>query len=62
MENQRKVHRRRWAVIGPIILIVIGLVLLLEQTGVIAPYALSRWWPLLLIVIGVWMLWERANR
>jgi hypothetical protein len=62
LENERKRRRRRWGVIGPGILILIGVVLLLEQTGFIAPHALSRWWPLLLIFIGAWLLLERYNR
>jgi LiaI-LiaF-like transmembrane region len=62
LESERKRHRRRWGAIGPLVLIVIGVVLLLEQNGIIAPHALSRWWPLLLVFVGAWLLLERANR
>jgi hypothetical protein len=62
LDNGRKRHRRRWGIIGPVILIVIGVVFLLEQNGVIAPHTLSRWWPLLLIFIGAWLLAEKYSR
>jgi hypothetical protein len=50
-------HRSR---AGALILIVVGAVFLLINLGVL-PVAelrqlLSRWWPLILIVIGVWQL------
>jgi uncharacterized membrane protein YfcA len=60
--NGHKTHRRRWRIFAPVVLIIIGVVLLLEQTGVIAPHTLSRWWPLLLILVGVWLLVDRYNR
>ena len=45
---------------GPFILIFIGAVFLLVNLGVL-PIAelrqlLAKWWPLILIVIGAWML------
>lgn len=45
---------------GAIVLIVIGSVLLLVNLGIL-PVAelralLARWWPLILILIGVWQL------
>ena len=45
---------------GPIILILIGTILLLVNLGML-PIAelkalLAKWWPLILIVIGVWQL------
>jgi len=45
---------------GPIILILIGTVFLLVNLGIM-PIAelralLAKWWPLILILIGVWQL------
>ncbi len=45
---------------GPIVLIVIGAILLLVNLGLV-PIAelralLAKWWPLILILIGVWQL------
>ncbi len=45
---------------GAIVLIVVGSVLLLVNLGIL-PVAelralLARWWPLILILIGVWQL------
>ena len=62
MGNERKRMRYHVGVLGPVILIIIGVVFLLEQNGIIAPHALSRWWPLLLIVTGAWLLFARYSR
>jgi hypothetical protein len=45
---------------GPIILIVIGTIFLLINFGIV-PIAelkaiLAKWWPLILVVVGVWQL------
>lgn len=45
---------------GPIVLILVGTILLLVNLGML-PIAelkalLAKWWPLILIVIGVWQL------
>jgi hypothetical protein len=62
MASEHKRGRYHAGVLGPVILIIVGVVFLLEQNGIIAPHALSRWWPLLLIVIGAWLLFVRYNR
>lgn len=46
--------------VGPMILIAIGVILLLINFGVV-PIAelkamLAKWWPLILVVVGVWQL------
>lgn len=46
--------------IGPIILIVVGTVFLLINFGIV-PIAelkaiLAKWWPIILVVVGVWQL------
>lgn len=54
-------RRRGRGVIGPIMLVVVGLTLLLERNGVISSEVISRWWPLVLVMIGGWMLVERLG-
>jgi len=53
-------HRRRHSRFGALVLIVVGVLFLLINLG-IAPAAqiralLAQWWPLVLIVVGVWLL------
>ena len=49
----------------PIALIVVGTVALLDSLDVIAfrdiRHLLVRWWPLILIAIGVYLLFERRS-
>lgn len=54
-------RRRGRGVIGPIMLVMVGLTLLLERNGVISSEVISRWWPLVLVMIGGWMLVERLG-
>jgi lipopolysaccharide export LptBFGC system permease protein LptF len=54
--------RRPAGLIGAIVLIVIGLVLLLLKNEVISPEFVSRWWPLLLVAVGAWLLVSRLWR
>ncbi len=68
MRIQRDIYRtqvrgmRRGSIIGPICLVAIGIVFLLVQTGHLASYRLwdwyGRWWPLLLVGLGVVLLIE----
>ena len=70
MRAQRDLYRqqmraaRRSSILGPIILIVIGIIFLLIQTGRLSGYAVwnwyARWWPLLLVGAGVLILLEWA--
>jgi Domain of unknown function (DUF5668) len=51
-------HRRD--LIGPGVLIVIGVILLLRNLGYI-PASLDQWWPVILILIGLWILFARST-
>jgi hypothetical protein len=46
---------------GAIILIALGVILLLDTTGIIAMYDMERYWPVGLIVLGVYLLFARMN-
>jgi len=56
--------QRRTSLVGPILLIAIGIVFFLMYTGRIAPYGLfhwyAHWWPVLLIGFGLLRLGEWA--
>ncbi len=56
--------QRRTSLIGPILLIAVGIVFFLIHTGRISPFAFfgwySHWWPLLLIAVGALRLGEWA--
>ena len=68
MRAQRDLYReqiraaRRSSILGPIVLILIGIVFLLIQTGRLQGYVVwtwyARWWPLLLVGAGVLILLE----
>lgn len=47
--------------IGPIVLIGLGALLLLDTTDILSLERLSRFWPVGLILIGVYMLWARLE-
>ncbi|MBV9085054.1 MAG: hypothetical protein JOZ62_20440 [Acidobacteriaceae bacterium] len=47
--------------VGPIVLIAIGILFLLDSLDVLQLRQVGRYWPVLLIVIGVWMLYARLN-
>ena len=55
MSRYIMIRRLRW----PAILLLIGVLALLHQTGVV-PYFWRLFWPLLLILVGVLLLAERA--
>ena len=67
---QRDVYRaqyramRRGSIVGPMLIVVIGIIFLLVQTGHLRSYSLwawyGRWWPLLLVGVGVVLLVEWA--
>ncbi|MFL6448737.1 MAG: LiaI-LiaF-like domain-containing protein [Bryobacteraceae bacterium] len=46
---------------GPIILIGIGFLFLLDTLNLLDFHRIGRYWPVLLIVIGAYMLYSRAN-
>jgi hypothetical protein len=62
MDDKPRRDRQYRGILGPIVLLVVGVVLLLEKTGVIQRDMLWQWWPLLLILIGGWLLVTRINR
>jgi hypothetical protein len=47
--------------IGPIFLIVIGVLFLLDTLGLLEFRELARFWPVLLIVVGAFMLYSRVR-
>ena len=49
------------SLIGPVILIVLGVVFLLSNLGLLPPLGtlLVKWWPLILIVVGLARLARR---
>ena len=47
------------APVGPVILILIGVLFLLDSLHLIAFRDISRFWPVILIFIGAWMLYSR---
>src|SRR5271157_1615173 len=52
-------YRYRRSIVGPLVLITIGLVFLLRNIGIRIPWHwFGHWWPLLLILIGVIRLIE----
>ncbi len=59
---------RSRSIVGPIILIALGLLFLLSNLGWIPHIGqlLVTWWPLILIVVGVSMLiertWDRSDK
>jgi hypothetical protein len=49
------------SLIGALILITLGVALLLSNLGLLPPLGplFARWWPLILIVVGVSLLFRR---
>jgi hypothetical protein len=62
MDNGREKRRRRGGLLGGMILIVVGMVMLLERNGIIDRQLVSQWWPLLLVLIGGWLIASRLGR
>jgi TM2 domain-containing membrane protein YozV len=54
-------RQRSGAPIGPIILIAIGVLYLLNTLNLVDFHEISRYWPVILIVIGAWMLYNRVS-
>ena len=47
--------------IGPLILIVLGALFLMNTLDLFPFFYFWRFWPLVLILVGVWMLWKRTT-
>ena len=62
MKNPAEKNRPYRGLVGPMILVLIGTVFLLERTGVIQREMLSQLWPMVLIVVGGSLLARRINR
>ena len=52
----------RPSIAGGLIIITIGVIFLLDNVGVLEAHAFTRWWPLLLIILGVSKLISRGWR
>lgn len=61
MNNEQCKSRRYRGIIGPLVLIIIGVVFLLEKNGYLDREMIAQWWPLLLIFIGVGLLAARLR-
>jgi hypothetical protein len=48
--------------VGPILLIVLGVVFLLDQLDVLRFSEIARYWPVLLIAVGAWALVVRFQQ
>ena len=53
--------QRRGEPVGAIVLIVVGLLFLLSTLGVLDVDWISRGWPLLVLLLGIWLLVRRAT-
>ncbi len=47
--------------IGPLVLIVLGALFLMHTMDFFPFHYVWRFWPLMLILLGVWMLWQRTT-
>ena len=54
---------RRKSIIAPVILIVLGVVFLLSNFGLLPPLGplFARWWPAILVLVGVLLLLRRLD-
>lgn len=59
-DSERGCSRR--GLIAPLVLILLGSVFLLQNTGLLPRYIAQQWWPVLLLVVGVAMLLRRSMR
>jgi len=57
--SQNRIGSR--APVGPIVLIAIGFLFLLDTLNLLEFHRIARFWPVLLIVIGAYMLYSRAS-
>lgn len=62
MEERRKYRRRPRGILGALVLITMGALFLMEKNGIIERHMLAQWWPLMLILIGGWLLVTRLAR
>ena len=56
-------HRSTHAPVGPIVLIVLGVLFLFDNLHVLPfDWIFENGWPVLLIGMGAWMIWKRTRR
>jgi len=48
--------------VGPVLMIAVGFIFLLHNLGVLRFYMILRWWPVLLIALGVYLLVTRLTQ
>ena len=53
--------RERASRLGPILLIALGVIFLLETLDIVRLYQIVRYWPVFLIVLGCYMLYARMR-
>lgn len=58
---QPAARQRRGEPIGAIVLIVVGLLFLLSTLGILDTDWISRGWPVLVLLLGLWLLFRRAR-
>lgn len=46
---------------GAIVLIALGVLILMANLGLLSGEWFGRWWPALLIGLGVWLIWKRSQ-
>jgi len=62
MQNEQGKSRRNRGVFAPIVLILVGVLFLLDKSGIIDRHVVLQWWPLVPIAVGGWLLTKRINR
>ena len=55
------VGRRSGLPLGPIVLIVLGVIFLLDTMDIVRLYQIVRYWPVFLILLGCYMLYLRLR-
>ena len=63
-EPTQSPNKRKWqrGMFLPIALIVVGVVLLALKSNLVARELINQWWPLALVVMGIWLAVVRAKR
>ena len=55
-------RRRHRGMFLPVILIVLGVGLLAYKSDPVAREAIANWWPLVFVLLGIWLAAVRWNR
>jgi predicted membrane protein len=62
IERNYRLHRDRGGLVPGLVLILVGVVFLLDHLGYIRAEEFWKFWPMLLVVVGVVKLFSRQNR